>query len=168
MIYKKIGQNMIDQTPSPMDVASEEICQLVEPDSIDVEDVCKKAFATLSKHGISYETAAHCDPDAAGLGALSGLGYAMTDIRCQPALLEQVSRIMGRAGVSLRAAMEVAFLEPYLREPFDMKDEGFKGYMRWFVLLRHNEELRWAVDEAYEMHGGTSRRERDERMFLDA
>jgi len=76
--------------------------------------------------------------------------------------------VIANAEANSEPRLIVAFLEPFLREPFDLSDVGFRTYMGWFLRFRKIPACRWSVEEAYEVHGGEDRLETDVEIVESA
>ncbi|MGC3961522.1 MAG: hypothetical protein QM813_27435 [Verrucomicrobiota bacterium] len=123
---------------------------LLEPGEIDSAAVGRRICEILNRVGLTAECAPNCESSPALRGAIDGLGLALTDVRCQKCLFPIVTRILSLAGRDLQIQFICGFLEPMLREPFNLKDAGFREYMKWYLGLRNIQDARWAVEEVYE------------------
>ena len=102
------------------DEASDAVKDQFAEDSVDLKADCEHIFDVLSQYGISEETASKCNNSRAVMGALSGLGQLLTDVRIQAHLFDRATKILANAGSGLRIGFEVTFLEWYLQKPFDL------------------------------------------------
>lgn len=151
---------------SEYELAEESISEIVDNAEHTACDSVKLILDTLNQLGVSEATAETCERSPAIAGGVAGMGYALSDSRVQEHLFPIVTELIAKAGPGLKALLVVEILEPFLRAPFSVADAGFLMYMKWFLGLRNDERVRWAVDEAYE-YLPKGRLERDLALVTD-